>query len=61
MIEVSLRKQQALDVDPNTIQQIDFTGNLENNATIFFERILFELFTRNRENIVNSFYFLSMK
>ena len=61
MIEVSLRKQQALDVDPNTIQQIDFTGNLENNATIFFERILFELFTRNRENIVNSFYFLIMK
>ena len=61
MIEVSLRKQQALDVDPNTIQQIDFTGNLENNAPIFFERILFELFTRNRENIVNSFYFLIMK
>ena len=29
MILIDLRKQQALDVDPKKIQQINFTGNLE--------------------------------
>ena len=29
MIAVDLCKQQALDVDPKAIQQINFTGNLE--------------------------------
>ena len=28
MIAIDLSKQQALDVDPNAIQQINFTGNL---------------------------------
>ena len=28
MIEVDLSKQQALDADPRTIQQINFTANL---------------------------------
>ena len=36
MIAIDLSKQQALGVSPKTIQQINFTGNLENNATIFF-------------------------
>ena len=38
MIEIDLRKQQALDVDPRAIQQIDFTANLdrEGNTTTFF-------------------------
>ena len=36
MIATDLSKQQALDADPKPIQQINFTGNLENNAVIFF-------------------------
>ena len=38
MIAISLSKQQALDADPKAIQQINFTGNLEqdNGGTIFF-------------------------
>ena len=34
MIAIDLRKQQALDADPNTIQQINFTRSLEQQATI---------------------------
>ena len=29
VIAIDLRKQQALDLGPNAIQQINFTGNLE--------------------------------
>ena len=29
MMAIDLRKQQALDADPNAINQINFTGNLE--------------------------------
>ena len=36
MIAIDLGKQQTLDADPKTIQQINFTGNLEQQATIFF-------------------------
>ena len=36
MIAIDLSKQQALDADPKAIQQIDFTGNLALQATIFF-------------------------
>ena len=36
MITIDLSKQQALDADPKGIQQINFTGNLEQQATIFF-------------------------
>ena len=36
MIAIDLSKQQALDAAPKGIQQVDFTGNLENNAMIFF-------------------------
>ena len=35
MIVIGLSKQQALDVDPKAMQQINFTGNLEQQATIF--------------------------
>ena len=35
MIAIDLSKQQALDADPKAIQQINFTGNLQNNAVIF--------------------------
>ena len=38
LIGINLSKQQALDADPKVIQQINFTGNLEQAecATIFF-------------------------
>ena len=38
MIAIDLSKQQLLDADPRTIQQINFTANLERteNTTMFF-------------------------
>ena len=36
MIAIDLCKQQTFDADPKAIQQINFTGNLENQSTIFF-------------------------
>ena len=38
MITVDLTKQQALDADPEAIQQINFTANLSNagNARFYF-------------------------
>ena len=36
MIAIDLSKQQALDEDPKAMQQINFTGNLENNAVMSF-------------------------
>ena len=35
MIAIDLTKQQTLDADPKAIQQINFTGNLENQSIIF--------------------------
>ena len=35
-IAIDLSKQVELDSDPKAIQQISFTGNLENQSTIFF-------------------------
>ena len=38
MIAVDLSKQKALDFDPKTIQQINFTGNLDRagNIRVYF-------------------------
>ena len=36
MIAIELTKELPLNDDPKTIQQINFTGNLEQAATIFF-------------------------
>ena len=38
MIAIDLSKQQAFDADPNAIQQINFTENLDQagNTTMFF-------------------------
>ena len=40
MIAIDLSKQQALDVDPKAMQQINFSGNLTGegnaNTTVFF-------------------------
>ena len=50
MIAIDLHKQQALDADPKAIQQINFTGNLDQEGNQF------RFFTRNCESIVNLFY-----
>ena len=38
MLAIDLSKQQPLDADPKAMQQINFTGNLDQsgNATMFF-------------------------
>ena len=36
MIEIDLGKEQRLDVDSKEMQQINFTGNLKNNSSLFF-------------------------
>ena len=36
MTAIDLSKQQALDTDSKAIQQINFTGNLDEEPTIFF-------------------------
>ena len=36
MIAIDLSKQQSLDADQKAIQQINFTGNLDPEATMFF-------------------------
>ena len=36
MIAIYLIKQESLDADPKAIQQINFTGNLGEEATILF-------------------------
>ena len=48
MIAIDLSKQQSLDADPKAIQQINFTGNLEINALIFFiiEEAVLDFFTK---------------
>ena len=35
IIAIDISKQQKLDFDPKAIQQSNFTGNLENQSTIF--------------------------
>ena len=35
MISIDLSKQQAFDSEPKATQQINFTGNIGNNAVIF--------------------------
>ena len=36
MVAIDLSKQQTLDADPKAIQQVNYTGNLQNQSTIFF-------------------------
>ena len=35
-MKIGLNKQQALDASAKAIQQVNFTGNLKNNGTMFF-------------------------
>ena len=43
MIAIDLSKQQALDVDPRAIQQINFTANLDRDGNTRFYFILEEV------------------
>ena len=43
MTAIDLSKQQALDVDPRSIQQINFTANLDRDANTRFCFILEEV------------------
>ena len=49
MIAMDLSKQQALDADPKSIQQINFTGNL----SIINKRLIFFIFEEMEEEILN--------
>ena len=56
MIVIDLSKQQAPDGNPKAIQHINFTGNLTQQATIFFtiddaKETVLDFFTPNCENI----------
>ena len=57
MIPIDLSKQQALDTDLRTIQQINFTANLDCANNLFHswrsKGNCPGLFTRNCKNIVN--------
>ena len=65
MIAIDLSKQEALDADRNTIQQINFTGNLRganDRVMPFFNEEVkkkkhFRFFTRNCESVVILFCF----
>ena len=56
-IAINLSQQQAFDADPKGIEQINFAGNLNQQATMFFileeTRKYFRFFTRNSESIKN--------
>ena len=43
MIVIDLSKQQGLDADPRTIQQIDFTANLDRDGNTRFYLFLEEV------------------
>ena len=47
MIEIDLSEQQVLDIDPKTIQENNFTVNLDLVAAIFF------IIKEAKETIVN--------
>ena len=54
MIAIDLGKQQALDADPRTIQQINFTANLDRagNTTIFFT-IMFFIIEKAKKTVLD--------
>ena len=49
MIALDLSKQQGVDADPNVMQQIDFTGNLDQ----IVNTITFVITEVAKENILN--------
>ena len=55
MIAKDLSKQQALDADPEAIEQINFTGDLEQQATIFF------FIEEAKETVLDFTFFFNIK
>ena len=51
MIAINLSKQPALRADPRTIQQINFTANLD-RAPIKRKRTILDFFKRNCKSIL---------
>ena len=49
MIAIDLSKQQALDVDPKAIKQINFTGNVIGNNY----RVIFFIIEKAKETILD--------
>ena len=63
IVVIDSSKQQALDADAKAKEQINFTGNLENQSTVFFiieevKKNCFRFFTRNCKNILFPFFAL---
>ena len=59
---MDLSKQQALDADPRAMQQIYFTGNLDQAGNTRSKKRkkkknIFDFFTRNCKSIINLFCF----
>ena len=57
MIATDFSKQQAFDADLKEIQQINFTGNIENSAIIISLLKSFRFFIRNYKSILIYFIF----
>ena len=59
MITIDLSKQEALDADPKTVQQINFTGNQDRagggDNVFHYWGWNFRFFRKNYESIVNLF------
>ena len=62
MVAIDLNKLKALDADPKTIQEINFTGNFDQQAKMYLslkmqKRDYFGFFSRNDKSIVILFWF----
>ena len=49
MMDIDLSKQQALDADPTTIQQVSFAGNLDQAA----DTLMFFILEEEKETILD--------
>ena len=53
LIATDLSKQQALDADPKTIQQINFTGNLNRGQYVNENTSMFFIIEETKETILD--------
>ena len=56
MIATDISKQQELDSNPKALEQINVTGNLEQQATLFFITEEAKFFARNCKSILILFF-----
>ena len=61
MIAIDLSKQEALDAYPKAIQQINFTGHLDRNATFFTIEEAKETILDFSLGTVRVLYYISIK